>query len=265
VLIDGISSAVPAISVFDDALLRGDGCFEALRSYDGRPFRVADHLDRMTRSASALDLPLPDKRDLERWIAQVAKEGGDGIVRVVLTRGGPTTASHTIVLWESLPDYPRLLRLKEVVAPWHPGGFPWDLAGVKWLSYAPNMAASRAAKRAGFDDALLISREGSILEGPTFSIAWVIDGVLETPELALGILASVTRRVALSVAESGGIQVREGRFPLERLEAATEVVALSTTKEIYPVGMVGDRLFEAGPVSRRLATMFSRRVEEELG
>lgn len=267
-LINGLPTEDPRLSVFDDGFLRGDGCFEALRSYDGRPFRLVDHVDRMERSAAMLDLMMPDRQALESWIRQVAKEGGDGIVRVVLTRGGldsKVAPPRVIVMWEPLPESPGSLRLGPVIAPWHPGGFAWELTGVKWLSYAPNMAASRRARREGFDDALLISREGLVLEGPTYTVAWVVNGVLETPTLELGILASVTRLVVLSDAAAAEIEVREGRFPLDRLADADEVMVLSTVKEVSPVTAVGNHSYEVGPVTGQLAAAFSQSVRHELG
>ncbi len=267
VLIDGQPVADPVISVLDLALLRGFGCFEVLRSYDGQPFRVSDHVDRMSKSAELLGLTMPDREALTGWIAEVAKDGGDGFVRVVVTKGGPTEEGpppRTIVMWEQALPTQSEITLGEVVAPWHPAGHPWELAGAKTLSYGPNMAASRVAQRAGFDDALLVSREGYILEGPTFTVAWVREGGLETPELGLGILASVTRRVVLTLVDELGIPIREGRFSTQSLDAASEVMAMSTVKEVCPVTTVGGRHFEQGPVTLELAMAYSRRVQEEL-
>ncbi|MFQ5966637.1 MAG: aminotransferase class IV [Acidimicrobiia bacterium] len=268
VLIDGVPTSDPTISVVDLAVLRGYGCFEVLRSYDGRPFRVGDHVERMARSAALLDLAMPDRGSVEEWINEVAREGGDGFVRVVLSAGGTDTTAtppRTIVMWEPRLPEPNEVRLKEVVAPWHPAGFPWELTGAKTLSYGPNLSATRVAQQAGFDDAFLLSREGYLLEGPTFTVAWVLNGTLETPELGLGILESVTRRVALSEAQREGIPISEGRFALDRLDDASEVMAMSTTKEIRPVTAVGDRAFAEGPVTLQLGLAFARRVAEELG
>ena len=115
----------------------------------------------------------------------------------------------------------------------------------------------------GFTDALLISREGFVLEGPTFSIGWVVDGVIETPSLDLGILASITRTVTLEEAAGLGLSVDEGRFSLDRVFEADEVFALSTLKEVTPVDRVGTTTFSAGPVTGKLAAAYRRRVEFE--
>jgi branched-subunit amino acid aminotransferase/4-amino-4-deoxychorismate lyase len=264
VLIDGQPST-GAIPVTDSAVVRGDGCFEALRSYLGQPFAVEEHLDRLERSAHLLDLPLPSRQEVERWIRKVADEVGDGVVRVLVTRGagipGLGDPPRVIVFghtWDP-PDTPG--RLLPVSAPWHAAGAPWDLAGAKTISYAPNMAAGRHARVSGYDDALLVTPNDTILEGPTFSVAWVVDEVLETPGLELGILDSITRRFVLEDARRLGVGVREGVWQLSRLEDATEVMAVSTIREIQPVVSVGDFQFDEGPVTKRLAEAFSQRVD----
>lgn len=263
-LVNGLP-AEPNISVFDGAVLRGDGCFEAIRSYDGVPFAVAEHYQRLTRSARALRLPTPSLEDLRSWVAFCAEEGGDCVVRVVVTRGasgaGVDAPPVCVVMWHQLPAPIQDLSLATVAAPWHPGGEMWELAGVKTLSYAANQAATRLAQETGAHDALLISRAGEILEGPTFSVAWVRQGVLETPTLDLGILGSITRGFVLEGCRQLGILVSEGRYSLDRLQAASEFMALSTVKEVMPVHAVDDLRLETGPVARDLSRFYRDLVQ----
>jgi len=271
VLIDGEAAiaADAAISVFDQGLLRGDGCFEALRSYAGSPFAMGPHLDRLETSATLLGMELPSRHAMEGWITSVARDGGDCTVRVVATRGGSDplvpAPSRVIVLWEPLADVPDQLSVVPLHAPWHSDGERSELTGAKTLSYAANMAANRAAKRAGFNDALLYGRSGRVLEGPTFSVAWMVNGTMETPSLDLGILASITREVILEEAVSTGVTVREGHFGLDRLDAADEVMALSTGKEVRPIVRVGDQRLSPGPFTRLLAERYGRRVALSTG
>ena len=256
------------LSVFDVGLQRGYGCFEAFRAYQGRIFRLDPHLDRLEASAARLAIALPPRPDLERWAADRAEAGGDCVVRMIVTGGTdpfhPGTNSSVIVIAESLPAPKESLEIAPLPAPWHPGGSISELTGAKTLSYGPNLAASLAARRAGADDALLVGRDGSVLEGPTYSIAWIADGGLETPGIDLGILASITRSVTLQVAPSSGLEVREGSFPLDRMLAADEVVAMSTLKEVMPVSRVGGRQFAIGDYSAQLAARFSAVVRREL-
>lgn len=263
VLINGAPSD-GRIPVTDSSVLRGDGCFEVLRSYNGRVLAVAEHLDRLERSASALDIALPPRSDLEGWIEKTSAELGDGAVRVIVTRGsglpGLDDPSNVIVFGHTWEGGTEPVRLLPVVAPWHAAGVDWDLAGAKVTSYAPNMAAIRKAQRAGFDDALLVTSGQVILEGPTFSVGWFVDGVLETPSLDLGILDSITRRIVLRAASDLGIGVVEGSWPLDRLDSASEVSVWSTIREVQPAIAVGGRTWDAGPITTRLGRDFARLV-----
>ena len=144
--------------------------------------------------------------------------------------------------------------------PWHGAGVDWDLAGAKIISYAPNLAATRRAKAEGFEDALLMSVDGLMLEGPTFAVAWLVDDVLETPALDLGILYSITRRVVLEEAVDLGLDVVQGTWELHRIEDASEVMAMSTIREVQPVVAAGDMLFVSGEITRRLGEAFRGRV-----
>ena len=258
VLVDGErASSVPAT---DSSVLRGDGCFEAIRSYDGRLFRADDHLDRLERSAAAMGLAMPDRALVSAWMKEVAQEGGECVVRVVVTRGpavpGVEGRGVCIVIAHQLPPRRSELTLWPVVAPWHSAGTWWGLTGAKTISYAPNLAASREAQHQGADDALLVSVGGVVLEGPTFSIAWCVDGDVFTPGLDLGILDSSTRRVVLEI-RPGITEVAE---TLDALLEADAVFAMSTTQEVTPVVAVGERRFRPGPITAEIAQRFTELV-----
>ena len=263
VLINGESSD-GKVPVNDSAVLRGDGCFEVVKAYGGEPFALEDHLDRLQLSASALHIDLPLRDDIEKWVVTTAERLGDCLVRVLVTRGsmfeGSDEPTRVIVFGHPWPPQKEQARLYPVPAPWHAAGVEWDLAGAKTLSYAPNVAATRRAQLESYDDALLMTTEGLMLEGPTFSVAWVIDGVIETPTLEMGILDSITRQVVLDLANDFGLTVLKGSWGLERLEAATEMMALSTIREVQSVGAVGDLSFEPGPVTEMLSEAFKRLV-----
>jgi branched-subunit amino acid aminotransferase/4-amino-4-deoxychorismate lyase len=271
VLVDGVETAPEAavISVFDWGLQRGFGCFEVVRSYEGVPFRLAQHLDRLGRGASVIGIKPPQRSDLEAWAAAVAESGGTCVVRIIVTAGGrdplQDAPPRTVVMWEPLPDVPEPLRLLPMRAPWHPSTSESPFYAVKWLSYAPNMASTDRAREQGYDEALLINSAELVLEGPTFTVAWFADGRIETPELALGILTSITRSVLIESAARLGLAVVEGRFPLQRMIDADEAMALSTVKQVSRIGSIGEHTKEAGEVSAALAAAYADIVREETG
>ncbi len=190
-------AAEATIPATDDGFIRGDGVFEVVRVYDGRPFALAEHLDRIDRSAANLRLGREVPRaELERTVTDlVAERGGaafDGCVRIILTRG-----ERTLVLTEPLP--PSVERPRLAFVTFAPSRI---LDGVKSLSYAGNMLAGRLARERGFDEALLVTPHGRVLEAPTASIFWVApDGELCTPPLEDHILASITRVRVMRVSD----------------------------------------------------------------
>lgn len=231
------------IPVTDEAVIRGDGAFDAFPVRDGHPFARAAHLDRLERSCAALMLPCP-RAELEADIDVLLTRAprGDAVVRVILTRGG-----RRLCLLESPGDRAALTRPLRMLA------VTYDVSvllnGVKTLSYAANMLASRRAAAAGYDEALLVGSDGTVLEGPTCSVFWVRDGRLRTPALGTGILASITRRVVLQ-----GLSVQEGRFPLDDVLGAEEAFLASTARLAQPIAAINETEFGAAPGPQTLET-----------
>jgi branched-chain amino acid aminotransferase len=220
----------------DDGLIRGDGAFDAFPVRDGRPFARAAHLDRLERSCRALSLPCP-REQLESDIDLLLTQAPDGYaaLRVVLTRGG-----RRICRLESPGDTDALTKpVRLLPVTYDPSVL---LSGVKSLSYAANMLASRRALAAGYDEALLVRSDGVVLEGPTCSIFWVRDGHLQTPALETGILASITRRVILE-----RVPVEEGSFSLEHATGAEEAFLVSTTRLAQPIAAIGEVSLRCAP------------------
>ncbi|GMQ93206.1 MAG: aminodeoxychorismate lyase [Acidimicrobiia bacterium] len=268
VLMNGVSTDpnLASVSIFDVGFQRGYGCFEAMRSYRGKVFRLDGHLDRLERSAAHLRIQLTDRLMLRSWCSDVGA-GGDGVLRVYVTGGtdasAPGTDNVTVVYLEPLPDLPSSVRLDLLDAPWHADGHVSELTGAKTLSYGPNLAATIEAKSKGYDDAALLGSGGIVLEGPTFSLGWVTDGVLFTPSLDSQILESITREATLEAADRIGVEVSVGRFSSDALLGSDEVFVMSTVREVMPVTAVGIVDFAPGPVTARLREAFGDLVSED--
>jgi branched-chain amino acid aminotransferase len=239
------------IPVTDEGLLRGDGVFEVMRLYDGVPFARECHLERMAHSARNLRLEL-DIGAVERDIGVLlrATEPADGLLRVLATRGG-----HRIVLLEPLPALPESLALGYLTyAPVR------VLDGIKSLSYAANMLATRLARERGFDEALLVTPHGRVLELPTASLFYVVDGAVRTPPLSDHILDSITRRIVIEVAEAS-----EAATACADLESAGEAFAASSVFEVLSVSRIEEHgLPTGGPVTTAAARELRARIAAAL-
>ena len=240
--------------VSDEGLLRGDGAFEYVRVYLGRPFTLTDHLERLERTCATIRLAC--KRDeLERDIAGiVAALGTESFdLRLVLTRGG-----LRLVLAEPIPPLLERLRLALVV------DTPRRvLGGAKTLSYAGNMLAKRLAVERGFDEALLVTPRGRVLEVQNASFFYVAqDGALCTPHLTRDILDSITRRVLMR-----RLEVEERSCTRAEVLACREAFAAGAGREVQPVGAIEEHDFDEvpGPLTRAAQTAFWDEVEATTG
>jgi branched-chain amino acid aminotransferase len=241
------------IPVTDEGLTRGDGAFEVMRLYGGRPYGLEDHLARLARSCAGIRLDA-DLGAVRGELAALLEAAGpvEGLVRIVLTRGG-----RRIMTIEPLPTRAPIARVMTVrYAPNR------VLDGLKTLSYAGNMLATRLAKEQGYDEALLVTPHGRVLEGPTWSFFWVRDGALATPPLEDRILASITR--ARVIEETGAV---EEICTLADLQAAEEAFIASTVREVMPIAAIDDLRLPAAPgaVTLQAQEALARRIERDLG
>jgi branched-chain amino acid aminotransferase len=240
------------ISILDDGLLRGDGAFEVIKLYGGVPFRLDEHCARLGRSADAIHLDF-DLDALRTEVDAILAEDADpdGCLRIVVTRGG-----RRLLTVEAQPDWADSARIALVTLTPHE-----LLAGVKSISYAGNMQATRIASQQGADEAVYVTPDGIVLEAPTSSIFWTDrDGTLKTPSLDVGILDSITRDVVIA-----GTAVTEGALSRDDLLAAEEAFLASTTREIQPISAIdGTELpIVDGPGAERAKAALRDAVEAE--
>lgn len=247
------ATAEAVVPLKDDGLYRGDGAFEVIRLYAGKPFALGDHLDRLQRSATVIELEF-DRAALENEIEALLTELGDadGQLRLIVTRGG-----RRLAMTEPIPAHAATVRVATVT--YSPTVI---LNGVKSLSYAANMQATRLAKAQGADEAVLVQPDGTVLEPPTSAIFWVSpQGALRTPALDNGVLESITRDRLVKA-----LDVEEGTWPVADLRSAKEAFLASTTREIQAVAAIdGTELSEApGPRTREAQETFAATLGREL-
>jgi len=246
-------TAEATVPLRDDGLYRGDGVFEVIRLYGGRPFALRDHLDRLERSAAAIQLEV-DRAEFEGEIDSLLAEfgDGDGQLRLIATRGG-----RRIAATESLPPHADAVRVATVE--YCPTVI---LNGVKSLSYAANMQATRLAQARGADEAVLVQPDGIVLEPPTSSIFWVSPkGDLRTPALDAGVLESITRDRLIRT-----LDVEQDAWPVDDLRAAREAFLASTTREVQSVAAIdGVELpTSPGPRTEEAIGTFAETLRQEM-
>ncbi|MCZ7588915.1 MAG: aminotransferase class IV [Gaiella sp.] len=261
-----VDPAQAVVAVSDEGFARGRAAFETLRVYDGRPFRLDEHLARLGGSAARLGLPEPDAGAL-RTLVEAALEAagaGDVGVRIYWTPGAPGAGPSAIVLVSAIPDWVEETRRRgqRLVSLAFPGrSLPWLLPGTKSVSYATHVAAEAEARRRGADDAVLVDLDDTVLEGTVTNVWWRERDVLVTPALALGILAGETRAALIELAGDEGYAVETGAYPLERLLGADEVFTSSSVREVMPVVEVDGRAF----ASRAAADALQRALRQLAG
>ena len=236
----------PVLHADDEAFLRGRAAFETIRVYGGRPFRLADHLDRLAGSAERLGLPQVDCAGFTGIAREALDAAGveDAVLRLYVTPGREGGGHPTALAMVSTipPDLEerraRGLRTITVQLGLDPRvrlDAPWLLGGVKSTSYAVNMAAEAEARRRDADDAVFLASGRIVLEGPVTNVWWRTSDELFTPALDLGILAGVTRATLLENAAALGYLVREGAYTVDELAGAEEAFTSSSVREVMPV------------------------------
>jgi branched-subunit amino acid aminotransferase/4-amino-4-deoxychorismate lyase len=239
-----------AVACDDEGFARGRAAFETLRVYDGVPFRLDRHVERLVQSAARLGLPAPEP-DAVRQLARIALDSardhkGDRTLRLYWTPGASGQGPRAVALVSAVPDWiePARERGQRLVSlPFPARSMPWLLPGTKSVSYATHVAAEAEAKRRGADDAVLVDLDGTVLEGPVTNVWWREGGRLLTPSLELGILAGETRAALLELAAELGYETEEGGYGLERLLGADEAFTSSSVREVMPVVAVDDRAY----------------------
>jgi len=262
-----------AVSPFDSVVQGGDAVWEGLRLYDGRIFALAEHLDRLRRSAQALAFAeVPTDAEITEQLRRTLAANGmtDGVhVRLTLTRGVKLTSGMDPRLNTSGPTLIVLAEFKPPV--YGTGGITLVTATVRRPTadvldpkiHSNNLLNSILAKIeanvAGADDALMLDSRGHIAETNATHLFFVAAGVLRTSTTA-ACPEGITRSTVLRLAADAGLPVEVGDFSLTQLYAADEAFVTGTMGELTPVLTVDGRrigIGEPGPVSRRLAADYA--------
>ena len=260
------------ISVFDHGLLYGDGIFEGIRAYNGRVFRLKEHIDRLFYSAKAilLDLPLTHARLMEAVVESCRQNGiRDGYIRLVVTRGVGTLGLNpnrckepaVIVIADKIQLYPKEMYEQGMAIVTVPTVRNLHSAlnpAIKSLNYLNNILAKIEANNAGVEEAVMLNAEGFVAECTGDNLFIVKGNRLLTPPLSAGALYGITRGVVMDLAVGEGLQVSEPNLTRYDLFNADECFLTGTGAEVVPVVKIDGRTIGSGQPGPRTRALIER-------
>lgn len=261
------------VSVFDHGLLYGDGIFEGIRAYNGRVFKLKEHIDRLFCSAKAILLEIPIAHaDLMAAVVETCRRNKirDGYIRLVVTRGVGTLGLNpnrcknpsVIIIADKIQLYPPEFYRKGMeiitvptVRNLHSALNP----AIKSLNYLNNILAKIEANNAGCEEAVMLNAEGFVAECTGDNLFIIKESQLLTPPLSAGALYGITRRVVMEIATESGLKVSEPNLTRYDLFNADECFLTGTGAELVPVVKIDGRLIGAGkpgPLTQRLVAQY---------
>ena len=272
-----VDPAAATVSIFDRGFLFGDAIYEVVRTVHRRPFHLDLHLDRLQRSADAIEMDVAPlrptlTREIDRLIAQ---EGGAGelVVRIMITRGASPgldlMASEGPPLWivwvKTLEPFKQELFDKGMrILSVTPDAIVARVSpGVKSNNRQANVLVHRHARAEGYDDGLFVDPSGVVTEGPTWNLFTVKAGQVITPPLERGILEGITRGLVLRLCARLDVPCVVREIALAEAHAADEMFITSTTRGIMPVAELDEVTFAGtpGPVTRKLRAALLESME----
>ncbi len=261
------------VSVFDHGLLYGDGVFEGIRAYNGRVFKLAEHIERLYWSAKAILLTIPiTPEEMTRAVVDTCRRNKlrDGYIRLVVTRGVGTLGlnpnrckrASVIIIAGKLQLYPVEYYEKglDIVTVATTRMLPNSVnPAIKSLNYLNNILAKIEANTAGVEEAIMLNSEGFVAECTGDNIFIVQKGRLMTPPLSAGALYGITRNTVIDCAHELGVPVTEPNLTRYDLFTADECFLTGTGAELIPVVKIDSRVIgngKPGPVYGTLNARF---------
>ncbi|MGV6858794.1 MAG: branched-chain-amino-acid transaminase [bacterium] len=276
-----IAPSEAKVSVFDHGFLYGDGVFEGLRFYGGKVFRLPRHLERLRRSAIALNLtvPMDDARLTGAVQALIdASPLDSGYLRLIVTRGtgelgiDPATCEEgsLIIIADELkmvPDEEREKGIKVVISSTRRQPPDRIDSRIKSLNYLTSILARMEANLAGASEAIMLNDRGFVAEGSADNVFIASGGELLTPPLNDGALGGITRATVLELADQLGIVAKEVSLTAYDLYNADECFLTGTGARLIPVREIDGRSLKQcpGTMYAALSTAFASLIEDEVG
>jgi len=263
------------VSVEDRGFQFGDGVYEVIGVYQGHPYELQAHLDRLFRSAAEIDLSIPYRpEELDALVRRLLQESQLAQPRIYIqvTRGYaprthafPAEATPTIVIYtrnyDSRPSQEYEKGVRTITVP----DDRWGHCHIKSIALLPNCLAKERAYRTGAFEAIFYSRKGVVYEGTSTNVFCIIDGAITTAPLSNKILPGITRARLIELARAAGLEVAERDYTVDEMKSAGEVFLTGTTTEVMPVIQVDETTIgrgEPGPLARRLRQLMLEHIRQ---
>lgn len=275
-----IDSEEAKISVFDHGFLYGDGIFEGIRAYNGRVFKLKEHIDRLYESGSAIFLNIGiSRREMTDVVLETVRKNNltDAYIRLVVSRGVgdlgldprkcPTCGIYCIA--SSITLYPQSMYeegMEIITASTRRNSADALNARIKSLNYLNNIQAKMEANRAGVMEALMLNHQGYVCEATGDNVFIVKDSIVRTPAVHVGALKGVTRDAVLKIAQGDGIPTVEDVFTLHDVYMADECFLTGTAAELIPIVGVDSHMIKdgkPGPIFKNLLAKFRELTQSE--
>jgi branched-chain amino acid aminotransferase len=261
------------ISVFDHGLLYGDGIFEGIRAYNGRVFKLKEHIDRLFCSAKALLLTIPlSHAAVMKAVIETCRRNKlrDCYIRLIVTRGVGTLGLNpmrcakpsVIIIADKIQLYPESYYqrgLDIITAPTTRNLHSALNPAIKSLNYLNNILAKIEANNGGVEEAIMLNAEGYVSECSGDNIFILKGNQLSTPPLSAGALYGITRQVVIDLAKKAGLTVSEPNLTRYDMFNAEECFLTGTGAELIPVVKIDGRVIGAGtpgPVTKSLVSAY---------
>ena len=261
------------ISVFDHGLLYGDGIFEGIRAYNGRVFKLKEHIDRLFCSAKSilLDLPMSHSEIMKATVETCRRNKiRDGYIRLVVTRGVGTLGLNPnrcknpslIIIADKIQLYPQELYQRGMAIVTVPTTRNLHSAlnpAIKSLNYLNNIMAKIEATNAGCEEAIMLNAEGFVSECTGDNLFIIKENHMQTPPLSAGALYGITRRVVMEMGVKSGLSVGEPNLTRHDLFNADECFLTGTGAELIPIVKIDGRVIgtgKPGAITRKLVVQY---------
>ncbi|MDI6804021.1 MAG: aminotransferase class IV [Bacteroidota bacterium] len=251
------------ISPFNSAFLYGEGIFETLRSYNGVPFRLSDHLQRMNNSLPLFGFKIINDNQITDAISELLKINKLSSARLRITVSKHINTDEQIVLIEATEYQPTFPEYASVMISGEKLPHGVQLLMHKTTNYFYNNQVYREAKSRGYDEAIFIDNENHILEGTRTNVFFVRDGVVFTPSLHCGVLPGITRKIIFEICKELNISIEEKTLDVSEFDRCDEVFLTNSLAEVIMVKRVNEIIYKYFSITETILNEYRTRIHTD--